>query len=133
MNDQKSASRHRLMTESRIIPLILRLAAPTTVGMFVTALYSMTDALFVSSLGTEASAAVGVTFAFLNVSIVPAVSFIGVVTFSLSAVGVYIGHLFGAKFKSKAELAGGIVLILMGLRILLEHLGVLDWFFGLFA
>ena len=77
--------------------------------------------------------AVGVTFAFLNVSIVPAVSFIGVITFSLSAVGVYIGHLFGAKFKSKAELAGGIVLILMGLRILLEHLGVLDWFFGLFA
>ena len=63
MNDQKSASRHRLMTESRIIPLILRLAAPTTVGMFVTALYSMTDALFVSVLGTEASAAVGVTFA----------------------------------------------------------------------
>jgi putative Mn2+ efflux pump MntP len=77
--------------------------------------------------------AVGVTFAFLNVSIVPAVSFIGVVTFSLSAVGVYIGHLFGAKFKSKAELAGGIVLILMGLRILLEHLGVIEWFLGLFS
>lgn len=77
--------------------------------------------------------AVGVTFAFLNVSIVPAVTFIGVITFSLSAVGVYIGHLFGAKFKSKAELLGGIVLILMGFRILLEHLGILDWFFGLFA
>ena len=77
--------------------------------------------------------AVGVTFAFLSVSIVPAVSFIGVITFSLSVVGVYVGHLFGAKFKSKAELTGGIVLILMGLRILLEHLGVLDWFFGLFA
>ena len=77
--------------------------------------------------------AVGVTFAFLKVSIVPAVSFIGVVTFSLSAVGVYVGHLFGAKFKSKAELVGGIVLILMGIKILLEHLGVLDWFFGLFA
>ncbi len=77
--------------------------------------------------------AVGVTFAFLNVSIVPAVTFIGVITFSLSAVGVYVGHLFGAKFKSKAELAGGIVLILMGLRILLEHLGVLDRFFGLFG
>ena len=77
--------------------------------------------------------AVGVTFAFLNVSIVPAVSFIGVITFSLSVVGVYVGHLFGAKFKSKAELTGGIVLILMGLRILLEHLGVLDWFFGLLA
>lgn len=77
--------------------------------------------------------AVGVTFAFLNVTIVPAVTFIGVITFSLSAVGVYIGHLFGAKFKSKAELLGGIVLILMGFRILLEHLGILDWFFGLFA
>ena len=77
--------------------------------------------------------AVGVTFAFLNVTIVPAVSFIGVITFALSAVGVYIGHLFGAKFKSKAELLGGIVLILMGLRILLEHLGILDLFLGLFA
>ena len=68
--------------------------------------------------------AVGVTFAFLGVSIVPAVSLIGVITFILSAVGVYVGHLFGARFKSKAELAGGIVLILMGLRILLEHLGI---------
>ena len=76
--------------------------------------------------------AVGVTFAFLQVTIAPAVTFIGVITFSLSAVGVYIGHLFGAKFKSKAELVGGVVLILMGLRILFEHLGVLDWFFGLF-
>ena len=77
--------------------------------------------------------AVGVTFAFLNVSIVPAVSFIGAITFALSAVGVYIGHLFGAKFKSKAELVGGIVLILMGCKILLEHLGVLERFFALFG
>ena len=77
--------------------------------------------------------AVGVTFAFLQVSIGPAVTFIGVITFALSAVGVYIGHLFGAKFKSKAELLGGVVLVCMGLRILLEHLGVLDWFFELFA
>ena len=76
--------------------------------------------------------AVGVTFAVLKVSIVPAVSFIGVITFTLSAAGVYIGHLFGAKFKSKAELTGGIVLVLMGLRILLEHLGVIEWFLGLF-
>ena len=75
---------------------------------------------------------VGITFAFLKVSIIPAVSFIGVITFSLSAVGVYVGHLFGAKFRSKAELIGGIVLILMGLRILLEHLKVIDWFLGLF-
>ena len=78
--------------------------------------------------------AVGVTFALLpDVNITAAVSFIGVITFTLSAVGVYIGHLFGARFKSKAELTGGIVLILMGCKILLEHLGVLDWFFGLFA
>lgn len=78
--------------------------------------------------------AVGVTFALLpDVNITAAVSFIGVITFSLSVAGIYIGHLFGAKFKSKAELAGGVVLILMGCKILLEHLGVLDRFFGLFA
>lgn len=66
--------------------------------------------------------AVGVTFAFLQVDIVPAVSFIGVITFLLSAVGIRIGHVFGAKYKSRAELAGGIVLILMGTKILIEHL-----------
>ena len=69
--------------------------------------------------------AVGVTFAFLSVDIVPAVSFIGVITFCLSAVGVAIGHRFGARYKSRAELAGGIVLGLMGCKILLEHLGLL--------
>lgn len=69
--------------------------------------------------------AVGVTFAFLKVNIVPAVIFIGVITFTLSAAGVYLGNVFGAKYKSKAELAGGIVLVLMGLKILLEHLGIL--------
>lgn len=77
--------------------------------------------------------AVGVTFAFLQVNIVPAVSFIGVITCGLSAVGIRIGHSFGAKYKSRAELLGGVVLVLIGLKILLEHLGVLDWFFGLFA
>ncbi len=69
--------------------------------------------------------AVGITFAFLSVNIVPAVSFIGIVTFLLSAVGVFLGSKFGAKYKSKAEFAGGVVLILMGTKILLEHLGVL--------
>ena len=69
--------------------------------------------------------AVGVSFAFLSVNIGAAVSFIGVITFVLSMVGVKVGSLFGAKYKSKAELAGGIILILMGLKILLEHLGVL--------
>jgi putative Mn2+ efflux pump MntP len=69
--------------------------------------------------------AVGVTFAFLQVKIVPAVSFIGVTTFIISVAGVKIGNIFGAKYKSKAELAGGIILILMGVKILLEHLGFL--------
>lgn len=69
--------------------------------------------------------AVGVTFAFLNVNILPAVSFIGTVTFLLSIVGVKAGNAFGCRYKSKAELAGGAILILMGLKILLEHLGVL--------
>ena len=65
--------------------------------------------------------AVGVTFAFLKVDIIWAVSLIGVITFALSAVGVKVGAIFGGKFRSKAELAGGAVLILMGLKILLEH------------
>lgn len=69
--------------------------------------------------------AVGVTFAFLQVDIVPAVCFIGVTTFVLSCIGVKAGNMFGAKYKSRAELFGGVVLILMGLKILLEHLGVL--------
>ena len=68
--------------------------------------------------------AVGVTFAFLQVDIVPAVSFIGIVTFVLSAIGVKIGNVFGIKYKSKAEAAGGIILILIGLKILFEHLGL---------
>lgn len=69
--------------------------------------------------------AVGVTFAFLKVSVVPAVCFIGIITFVLSMVGVKIGNVFGLKYKSKAELTGGIVLILMGIKILLEHLGII--------
>lgn len=69
--------------------------------------------------------AVGVTFAFLQVQIVPAVSFIGVITFVLSMIGVKIGNVFGMKYKSKAELAGGITLILMGVKILLEHLDII--------
>lgn len=72
--------------------------------------------------------AVGVTFAAMDIGskIVFAVIFIGVVTFLLSAIGVKIGNLFGMKFKSKAELFGGIVLVLMGIKIFLEDLGYLD-------
>lgn len=69
--------------------------------------------------------AVGISFAFLKVRIVPAVCFIGVITFILSAVGVRIGNVVGLRYKSKAELAGGLVLILMGIKILLEHTGFL--------
>ncbi len=69
--------------------------------------------------------AVGVSFAFIpDLPILPAVLFIGVITFVLSAIGVKVGSVFGTKYKSKAELAGGIILILMGLKILLEHLGI---------
>lgn len=72
--------------------------------------------------------AVGVTFAAMDIGskIVFAVIFIGVVTFVLSAIGVKIGNLFGMKFKSKAELFGGVVLVLMGLKIFLEDLGIID-------
>ena len=66
--------------------------------------------------------AVGVSFAFLHVSIVPAVSLIGIITFVISLAGVKIGSLFGTRFKSKAELAGGIILVLIGIKILVEHM-----------
>ena len=82
--------------------------------------------MLILALATSIDAlAVGVTFAFLNVAILPAISFIGVVTFVFSICGLLIGNLFGAKLKSKAEIFGGIVLILIGLKILLEHLGVI--------
>jgi len=71
--------------------------------------------------------AIGVSFALMDIGsdITPAVTLIGVVTFSLSAIGVKIGGMFGAKYKSKAELVGGIILVLIGLKILLEHLEIL--------
>ena len=71
--------------------------------------------------------AVGVSFAFLSVDIAPAVVFIGLCTFVLSAAGVKIGSVFGSRFKSRAEILGGVILILMGLKILLEHLGVISF------
>ncbi len=79
--------------------------------------------MLVLSVATSIDAlAVGVTFATLGVEIVPAVAFIGSVTFMLSATGMKIGNVFGIKYKSKAELTGGIILILMGIKILMEHL-----------
>jgi len=82
--------------------------------------------MFPMAIATSIDAlAVGITFAFLKVDIVPAVSFIGVVTFILSAIGLLIGNKFGSRFKSKAEMFGGVVLILMGIKIVLEHLGII--------
>lgn len=69
--------------------------------------------------------AVGVTFAFLKVDIILAVSLIGIVTFLISVIGLKIGNVFGCKYKTKAELFGGFVLIFIGIKILLEHLGIL--------
>lgn len=69
--------------------------------------------------------AAGVTFAFLEVNIIAAVSFIGMITFLLSMAGVWVGSIFGTKYQSKAELAGGLVLILLGTKILLEYLGLI--------
>ncbi len=84
--------------------------------------------LFVLAVATSIDAlAIGVTFAFLKVNIFEAVCQIGLITFFVSVFGVKIGTLFGAKYKSKAELAGGMILILMGIKILLEHLGLISF------
>ena len=69
--------------------------------------------------------AVGITLAFLNVALIPSVTFIGVTTLVISAIGIRIGNIFGMKYKSRAEFAGGVILICIGLKILLEHLGIL--------
>ena len=83
-------------------------------------------AMLVLAIATSIDAlAMGVTFAFLRVDIVAAVLFIGCITFLFSAAGIKIGHVFGSRYKSKAELVGGLILILMGCKILLEHPGIL--------
>ncbi len=82
--------------------------------------------MFLLAVATSIDAlAVGVTFAFLQVQIVPAIIFIGAVTFAFSAVGIKIGSIFGTKYKSKAEFIGGVILILIGLKILLEGVGLI--------
>ena len=83
--------------------------------------------MFLLAVATSIDAlAVGVTFALLpDVHIFSAVSLIGVTTFLLSALGLKVGNVFGLRYKARAELAGGVILILMGLKILLEHLGIL--------
>ena len=80
--------------------------------------------MIVLAIATSIDAlAVGLTFAFLEVNLIHAVCFIGVITFILSVLGVKIGNKFGDKFQNKAELLGGTVLLIIGLKILLEHLG----------
>ena len=87
----------------------------TVRSMFVLAVATSIDAL-----------AVGVTFALLpDVNILAAVSFIGIITFFLSMLGLKVGNVFGARYKAKAEFAGGLILVLMGIKILLEGLGIL--------
>lgn len=82
--------------------------------------------LFLMAVATSVDAlAVGVTFAFLETAILPAVSVIGIVTFCLSLAGVAAGNFFGARYKRRAELSGGVILIFLGVKILLEHLGFL--------
>ncbi|MCQ4924425.1 manganese efflux pump MntP family protein [Tissierella carlieri] len=94
---------------------------------------SMNDSLSFKNMSVLAIAtsidalAIGVTFAFLKVNIIPAVSFIGIVTFILSMIGVKIGNAFGNKCKSRAELIGGLILIFMGFKILLSHIGIINF------
>ena len=82
--------------------------------------------MFIMAVATSIDAlAIGITFAFLKVNIVAAAAFIGCTTFVFSAAGVKIGSVFGTRYKSNAEFAGGVILILLGVKILLEHLGFL--------
>lgn len=71
--------------------------------------------------------AVGITFAFLNINLLMATLIIGLITFVVCVIGVKIGNKFGDKYEKKAEIFGGVILILMGLKILLEHLGIISW------
>lgn len=84
--------------------------------------------MFALAIATSIDAlAVGITFAFLGYPIVESIVIIGITTFVISIIGVYIGNFFGSMYKKKAELAGGIILVLLGNKILLEHLGVLTF------
>ena len=89
----------------------------------------MWQSVLVMAIATSIDAlAIGISFGILpDVNITAAISLIGIVTFVLCMVGVKVGNVFGAKYKSKAELAGGIILILLGTKILLEHLGVINF------
>ncbi len=82
--------------------------------------------LFFMAVATSIDAlAVGVTFAFLDTAILPAISIIGCTTFCISVAGVAVGCWFGARYKKRAEVTGGAILVLLGIKILLEHLGLI--------
>ena len=82
--------------------------------------------LLVLAVATSIDAlAIGVTFAFLETAILPAIGIIGCTTFCISVAGVAVGCWFGARYKKRAEITGGAILVLLGVRILLEHLGIL--------
>ena len=82
--------------------------------------------LFLMAIATSIDAlAIGVTFAFLETAILPAIGIIGCTTFCISVAGVVVGCWFGARYKKRAEITGGAILVLLGVRILLEHLGIL--------
>ena len=84
--------------------------------------------MLIMAIATSIDAlAVGISLAMANANIIVAAILIGAITFSLSAAGVKIGSIFGARFKTKAEILGGVVLVLIGLKILLEHLGVISF------
>ncbi|MDO5799994.1 MAG: manganese efflux pump MntP family protein [Eubacteriales bacterium] len=82
--------------------------------------------MFVLAVATSIDAlAVGITFAFLDTPIIEAITIIGITTMVISIIGVVVGNFFGSRYKSKAEFIGGLILVLLGLKILLEHLGIL--------
>ena len=84
--------------------------------------------LFLMAIATSIDAlAVGVTFAFLDIAILPAIGIIGTTTFFISVAGVAVGCWFGARYKKRAEITGGVILVLLGVKILLEHLGVIGF------
>ena len=84
--------------------------------------------LFLMAVATSIDAlAVGVTFAFLDTAILPAIGIIGTTTFCISVAGVAVGCWFGARYKKQAEITGGVILVLLGVKILLEHLGLIGF------
>ena len=84
--------------------------------------------MLILSIATSIDAlAVGITFAFFNVNLILAITLVGIITFALSVIGTKIGNRFGDKYENNAEFLGGVILILLGIKILLEHLGILNF------